>query len=73
MIISSFSRNISLTKELLCCDLYGDSLSQKKVIRTHALAITFLRKVMFHTDDQKGKIVAAYLGYQLMQSLSTPQ
>lgn len=30
MIISSFSRNISLTEELLCCDLSGNSLSSEK-------------------------------------------
>lgn len=41
MIISSFSRNTSLTKELLCCDLCGNSLSSEKKPSEHILEQLF--------------------------------
>lgn len=41
MITSSFSRNISLTEELLCCDLSGNSLSSGKKQSEHILDNSF--------------------------------
>lgn len=79
MIISTFSRNTKLAEDkFACCYLCGNILSSEKkasehiVILWYSSAIILLQNVVFYTD-QKGNIMPAHLGYQLILLLSKPQ
>lgn len=74
MITGSFSRNTSLPEEQLRWDFDGNNFNSENQNQKIAILINyFASKSYISYSDQRGDVVPAHLGYQLVLSLSTFQ